>query len=218
MIESYGGGNSGGWLGLKKAEPTHGWDNELWMRLLLLFSLVSVLLWWASVRPHLALRLIHFHFLSLRILLNDPGKYLYIVPIDSSYTVWSRLPLVTICQSRRIFLWASRLLWWNLHVPVSERDVKAWSSDFLIFKRISYYFGDAPLFQMNRKNLSPLWHEEWSGRKSHFRGKEYNLSYFIAELLLSQTGILHHAVKLIWFPPAQRCELRPWISPQSGCR
>lgn len=146
MIESYGGGNSGGWPGLKKAEPRHGWDNELWMRLLLLFStpppLVSVLLWWASVRPHLALRLIHFHFLSLRILLNDPGKYLYIVPIDSSYTVWSRLPLLTICQSRRIFLWASRLLWWNLHVPVSARNVKARSSDFFNFlKNLLLFWG-----------------------------------------------------------------------------
>ena len=38
------------------------------------------------------------------------------------------------------------------------------------------------------KNMSPLWLEEWNGRKNHFRSKEYNLSYFIARLLLSQTA------------------------------
>lgn len=32
VIESYGGGNSDGWLSLKKAEPWDSWDNKLWMR------------------------------------------------------------------------------------------------------------------------------------------------------------------------------------------
>lgn len=48
-----------------------------------------------------------------------------------------------------------------------------------------------------------------------FRSKEYNLSYFRARLMLSQTGILYHAVKLIWFPPVLECEFGTCTQP--GC-
>lgn len=50
--------------------------------------------------------------------------------------------------------------------------------------------------------MSHLWREEWDGRKANFRTKENDLLYFISGLLLSQTGILHRALKLIWFPRA----------------
>lgn len=166
MIESYGGGNSGGWPGLKKAEPRHGWDNELWMRLLLLFS---------TPPPCFRSPLMSFSKTPLGFEAYSLPLFIVKDPFEWPWKVFIHCPVIQSGLGYRFSQYAKVGGFFCEHpgccdgicmCPFLHGMWRLEALIFLIFKKIYYYFGDAPLFQMNRKNLSAAGGKVISGGKS----------------------------------------------------
>lgn len=219
-----------GWAQRKPSQGTAGVTSSEWGLCCLTHTHIQTLLLVFSFLPFLTPRLFQFTSIGLQwdptwpcgfcistlfssvILLTDLGNSSCIVPIDGAYKESGSSHSMSQYVRRGVSI--SGLDGICLHPFPAATAVHLYSKGK---EALSFHSGD---LCNERKKTCPCFDlKSWTGqgRKNDFGSKEYNQSDFMAGLLLSYAGTLHHAVRLIWFPHAQGCEFGPWIGPQAGC-